>query len=150
MNSEGDNSTRPRPLATAYSGFYWEGARNGQLLIQRCADCMRYLHPPGPICPRCGSSPLQIAAVSGRGTLHSFTTVRHLFHPAFSDDLPYIIARVELEEQAGLFLVTNLRRCTPEAARTGMPLRVIFERVGLDILPQFIPANVAESSVGAP
>jgi hypothetical protein len=57
---------------------------------------------------------------------------------------------VELDDQAGLFLVTHLRRCAPEAARTGMPLRLIFERVGLDILPQFVPANVADSSVGAP
>jgi uncharacterized OB-fold protein len=146
MSLVGDNLTRPRPVATAYSGFFWEGARNGRLLIQRCGDCRLYVHPPGPICPRCGSSGVAPVEVSGRGTLYSFSTIRHLFHPAFKDDLPYIVARVELDEQADLVLITNLRRCAPDTARVGMPLRVTFEAVGEDVLPQFIPVDPAETS----
>ena len=145
MSLTGSNWTRPRPVATAYSGFFWEGARDGRLLIQRCGECCFYQHPPGPICPRCGSSKLAPAEVSGGGTLYSFTTVRHSFHPAFTDDLPYVVARVELNEQADLFLMTNLRQCAPDAARVGMPVRVIFERVGADVLPQFIPADITEA-----
>jgi uncharacterized OB-fold protein len=143
VNMGGSNATRPRPLPTAYSAFFWDGAQAGRLLIQRCCDCKCYLHPPGPVCPRCLSEQLAPAEVSGRGVLYSFTTIRHLFHPAFRVDLPYIVARVELVEQAGLVLVANLRECSPEAAHIGMKLRVIFETVGADVLPQFTPDQFA-------
>lgn len=146
MNLGSVNFTRPRPVATAYSGFFWEGARAGRLLIQRCNDCRLYIHPPGPSCPRCGSSGLAPSEVSGLGTVYSFSTIHHLFHPAFKEDLPYIVARIELDEQAGLVLITNLRRCAPDAARVEMPVRVIFETVGADVLPQFVPRDTVERS----
>jgi uncharacterized OB-fold protein len=146
MSLVSKNVARPRPVATAYSGFFWEAARHGRLLIQRCSDCRWYLHPPGPICPRCWSSNLAPVEVSGRGTLYGFSTIRHLFHPAFKNDLPYIVARVELDEQVDLVLISNLRRCAPEAARIGMPVCVIFEAVGMDVLPQFVPAECVETT----
>ena len=143
MGLPGSNVSRPRPVATAYSAFFWDGARDGRLLIQRCAECRCYAHPPGPICSRCGSSNLSPEEVSGRGTVHSFTVVRHLFHPAFKEDLPYIVARIELEEQSDLVLIANLRDCPPEQARTDMAVQVVFETVGQDVLPQFAPSKVS-------
>lgn len=136
--------SRPRPLATSYSQFFWDGARRGQLLIQRCAACSRFAHPPGPICPACGSQEIGPVAVSGRGRLHSFCLIHHVFHPAFKDLTPYFVARVELDEQSDLFLIANLQNCAREAARVGLPVRVIFEAVGEDVLPQFEPAPSPE------
>lgn len=52
-----------------------------------------------------------------------------------------MVARIELEEQPDLVLITNLRDCAPEAARTGLRVRVVFEKVGEDVLPQFVPAE---------
>jgi uncharacterized OB-fold protein len=136
--------SRPRPVATSYSQFFWDGARRGQLLIQCCGACNRYAHPPGPICPSCGSREMGPVAVSGRGTLHSFCLIHHVFHPAFKDLTPYLVARVELDEQPELFLIANLRNCPREAARVGLPVRVLFETVGDDVLPQFEPAPTRE------
>ena len=35
---------------------YWAAARQRELRFQRCADCRRWRHPPGPLCPTCGSA----------------------------------------------------------------------------------------------
>ncbi len=140
MSVAGNNMSRPRPVMTPFSAFFWEGAKKGQLLLQFCGVCHRFQHPPGPTCIHCGSDAISNRQVSGEGKLDSFTVVRHLFHPAFADDLPYIVARVQLEEQADVFLITNLRDCAVDAAYVGMPVSVMFETVGEDVLPQFRPS----------
>ena len=35
---------------------YWAAARQRELRFQRCVDCRRWRHPPGPLCPACGSA----------------------------------------------------------------------------------------------
>lgn len=142
------NMTRPRPVLTPFNAFFWHGARDGRLMIQRCDCCRRYQHPPTASCIHCGSDDVTPTQVSGRGTLHSFTEVHHVFHPAFKADVPYIVARVAIEEQDDVFLFTNLRDCPSEAAFSGMPVQVIFEGVGEDVLPQFVPAPPAGSGEG--
>ena len=55
-------------------------------------------------------------------------------------DAPYLIAQVELDEQPGLRLTTNLIDCDPSGARIGMPVSVAFEdRSGGLAVPQFRP-----------
>jgi uncharacterized protein len=132
---------RPRPIPTPFSEFFWKGARAGRLMIQRCTDCSSYQHPPGPICTRCGSSAVDPTQVSGRGRVHSFTVVRHVFHEGFASLVPYMLARIELVEQKNLFLIANIVNCTPDDVRSGTELKVVFERRGDDVLPQFTPMD---------
>lgn len=136
-SNERMTDARPRPIRTPYSDFFWEGALSGRLMIQRCADCSSYQHPPGPLCTRCGSDSLVPTQVSGRGQIHSFTMVRHVFHVAFTDRVPYLLGRIELEEQRELFLITNIVDCAPENVRCGAQVKVVFERRGDFALPQF-------------
>jgi acetyl-CoA acetyltransferase len=76
--------------------------------------------------------------VSGRATLASYTINHQPWMPGL--DVPYVIALVELVEQAGLRLTTNLVGCAPDAVRIGMPLRVTFRDVSDDVaLPLFEP-----------
>lgn len=42
---------RPMPGISDDTRFFWEGARAGKLLIQRCKGCGELRHPPGPVCP---------------------------------------------------------------------------------------------------
>jgi uncharacterized OB-fold protein len=61
------------------------------------------------------------------------------YHPAFYDELPYLLAVVELEE--GPRLLTRLVQADGAALRAGLPLRVVFEEAGEGIvLPKFTPA----------
>jgi hypothetical protein len=133
--------TKPFVPPTETTRFFWDAARDHKLVIQRCGDCGHYIHWPRPLCPRCQSSKLAPAPVSGRGKVYTFTVVQHLFHPGFADDMPYNLALVELEEQPGLRMLTNIVDCPTEELAVGMPVEVTFEDREEHTVPQFRPAR---------
>ena len=73
-----------------------------------------------------------------QATLFTYTVAHQQFHPAVPT--PFVIALVELVEQPGLRLVTNLVDCDPDSLTTGMALRVRFEQHGETFMPVFAPA----------
>jgi len=138
----------PVPVPDALSGFFWEGAREGKLLIQRCNSCGTYIHLPRPICRSCQSFDLAPAEVSGRATLYSCTYTYKAFHPYFVSRVPYLVATVELVEQPGLMLLSNLVDIDEPDVRIGMDLMVDFRPLGDDfVLPVFQPFSTVEVSV---
>jgi uncharacterized OB-fold protein/acyl dehydratase len=141
---------RPRPAITHDIAFFFEGARQGQLLIQRCAECGQLRHPPRPACASCGSFEWDTVTSSGRGTVYSFVVVHHPQIPGF--DYPLPIAVVELEE--GTRLVADLIGIDPADVHIGMP--VVAEMVAVDdelTIPMFRPspqgAVVGDAKAGA-
>ena len=50
------------------------------------------------------------------------------------------VAIVEIDEQPGLRLMTNVVNCPAEEVRIGMPVRVTFEQHGDVFVPLFEPA----------
>jgi uncharacterized OB-fold protein len=128
---------RPRPAVTEDTAFFFEGARRGLLLIQRCSSCGTLRHPPRPACAVCRSFDWDTVTASGRGTVYSYVVVHHPQVPAF--DYPLPIALVELEE--GTRLVADLLGVAPDAVRIGMPVVVDFVAVDDELtLPMFRPA----------
>ena len=87
---------RPRPAQTQDNSFWFQGARDHHLLIQRCAACGTLRHPPLPACGVCGSFEWDTVESSGRGSLFSFVVVHYPQVPAF--EYPLAIGLVELEE----------------------------------------------------
>jgi uncharacterized OB-fold protein len=75
--------------------------------------------------------------VSGRATVLTCTLNHQPWVP--SSDHPYAIAIVEIEEQAGLRLMTNVVNCPAESVRIGMPVRVTFEQHDDVFIPLFEP-----------
>ncbi|MBO0728821.1 MAG: Zn-ribbon domain-containing OB-fold protein [Acidimicrobiaceae bacterium] len=128
---------KPEPEPDAVSAFYWEAARESTLVIQRCQACGRYLHPPGVVCPACLSEDLVPTEVSGRGRVYAYTVAHQAFDAAFSDDVPYLLALVELDEQPGLRMLTNLVGATAADVESGAPVEVTYETRGNFKLPQF-------------
>ena len=114
---------------------FWRGGEHGQLLIQRCRTCGRWSHPPLPICRSCHGRDLAPEPVSGRGTVWSYTVNRHQW--AVGLEPPYVVAEVELEEQAGLRLLTSIVDC--DEVTIGMPVSVRFEPAGEAWIPVFAP-----------
>ncbi len=129
-------SARLAPSMTADSQFFWDGAKEQRLLIQRCRGCGALRHPPRPMCPQCHSLEWDTVEASGRGTVFSFVMPHHPPLPGFPE--PYIVALVELAE--GTRLVTNLVDVAADAVAIGMPVTVHFETFddGL-VLPMFAP-----------
>jgi uncharacterized OB-fold protein len=121
---------------TADTQFFWDGCKDGRLLIQRCDGCGTLRHPPRPMCPQCHSLERTAIEASGRGTVYSFVMPRHPAMPFLDDD--YIVALIELEE--GTRLVSNLVDVAPEDAAIGMPVRVRFDAFDGDVVPpMFVP-----------
>ena len=132
--------SRVLPQVTPENEHFWRGGANGELRFLRCAACAQFVHPPSPVCPQCLSRELAPAAVSGRATLLTYTVNHHPWIPGF--DPPYVIAIVEIEEQRGLRLTTNLVGCDEQSIAIGMPLRARFEDLGDGVfLPLFEPAS---------
>jgi uncharacterized OB-fold protein len=134
---------RPPPRPDDVSRFFWESAARGRLMMQRCADCGRFQHPPDVVCVFCQSETLEATELSGRGSLYTFGVVERAFHPGFVDHLPYVVALVELDEQPGLLIYTNIVDADPATLTLGMPLDVTFEERGDIALPQFRPSGAA-------
>ncbi|WNG89271.1 OB-fold domain-containing protein [Mycobacterium sp. ITM-2016-00317] len=130
------------PAVDDWSRPYWTGGADGRLRIAFCRDCGQYVHPPRQGCPDCAGE-LEFVAVSGDATLFTYTVAHQQFHPDVPT--PFVIAVVELAEQPGLRMVTNIVECDPAALVSGMPLRVRFERheleAGAVFVPVFAPAS---------
>jgi uncharacterized OB-fold protein len=93
------------------------------------------------ICWFCLSSDLVPAEVSGRASLYTWTMSEQAFHPFFADKLPYAHATVELAEQPGLRLITNVIECPWSDLRIELPLEVRFRELAPEFtVPLFRPA----------
>ncbi|OGA57629.1 MAG: hypothetical protein A3G81_03895 [Betaproteobacteria bacterium RIFCSPLOWO2_12_FULL_65_14] len=132
-------SGKPVPVPDADSRPFWDGCREHQLRIERCADCGTARFPPSGMCPHCRSSRREWITASGRGTVFSWIVVRHpVPKEMYAGEVPYVVALVELEE--GVRMPTNIVGCEPGAIRAGMPVEVVFEDVSADVtLPRFRP-----------
>jgi hypothetical protein len=132
------------PAFTDLTRPYWENAREGRLVTQRCRACASIWHPPLPACPHCQSTDIGWDEVSGTGTVYTYTVVRHATHAALADHIPYVIAIVELTE--GPRIVAGVTSIDPRDVRAGLPVRVRFTAVTDEVtLPYFEPAGAARS-----
>ena len=125
----------PVPQITDDNGAFWTGGRDGELLIMRCTSCGYWVHPPSPRCPQCLSDTVEPQPVSGRGTVYTYTINRQAWVPGL--DVPFVIAIVELEEQPGLRLMTNIVDCPVEEVEIGLPVEVAFVERGEAFVPVF-------------
>lgn len=132
-----DTEFRLLPEVTPDTEHFWRGGARGELTFLRCADCGEFVHPPSPVCPRCLGRALRPDAVSGLGTVVTFTVNHQPWNPIVP--LPYVIALVEIDEQPGLRLLTNIVECAPEDVTVGMRVRVRFLHLEDVWLPLFAP-----------
>lgn len=130
---------RPVPFMTDLTRPYWTSGADGQLRIQRCSNCALWLHPPTTICSSCLSTAINFEPVSGTGTLTSFTVNHQQWYPG--PTVPYIVGLVNLDEQPGLRLTTNIINCTPDELRFDARVRVRFEPLEDVFLPLFEMEN---------
>lgn len=144
-----DPARRPRPAINRDNAFFWDGAREHELRVQRCNDCGELYFPPTPRCWSCGSFDVGYVVASGRGTLYSYAVPHYPQVDGFR--YPVLVGLVELEE--GTRLVSNVVGCAREQLRVGMPLELCWldshpaqvdgatDARGAVSLPQFRPAR---------
>jgi uncharacterized OB-fold protein len=126
------------PAPSSVSRPYWDAARRGELVFQRCARCGAIPAKPAGTCGVCGGRDLTWNKSSGLGTLYSWTVVWRPQHPTFR--VPYAPAIMAVEE--GWWLLTSVVGCVQEDLEEGMALEVVFHPAGSDIwLPYAQPRS---------
>ncbi len=131
---------KPVPAVTPWGMPFWEGTRQGKLMIQRCSDCGKNIFYPRLVCPHCFSDNVGWVQASGRGTVYSYTVVQNNAPSAFLADIPYVVAVIRLEE--GVQMLSNIVGCDFNDLRCDMPVEVTFEKLTDEFtLPKFRPAK---------
>ena len=120
------------PEPTIGTEAYWEGARNGKLLLRHCTSCDRLHHYPRALCPHCFSDKLDWREASGKGRVYTYSVMRRAPEP-------YVIAYVTLEE--GVSMMTNIVDCNFDTVRIDQPVTVVFKASeNGQPVPMFTPA----------
>ncbi|WP_404302802.1 OB-fold domain-containing protein [Alicycliphilus denitrificans] len=115
---------KPLPHPTDISAPYWQGLQAHEVRLQQCEQG-HWLFFPRTHCPTCGSRQLAWRQVSGAGQLYTYTVARVPTLPEFTDEMPQLLAVVELDE--GVHINTTLVGVEPGEIRVGQRLRPVFD-----------------------
>ena len=121
---------KPRPEPTPVSQPFWDALRDERVALQRCDACGRWVYYPRSRCPACLSDRLTWTPVDGFGTVCTFTVAEQPTAPPFADEVPQLLAIVELTE--GVRVSTTLVDVEPGAIRVGMPVAPVFDHAADD------------------
>jgi len=121
---------KPLPYATPISEPFWNGLNQKKILIQQCDDCGGWSFYPRRHCTHCWSNQVTFKEVTGNATLYTYTISRIPTLPEFSDEMPQMLAVVELQE--GVHMNTVLVGLTEDEIKVGMKLKPVFHHVTAD------------------
>jgi uncharacterized OB-fold protein len=131
---------KPLPYVNGDNREFWAGCKEHELRFQKCKACGHVRWPAAIICPLCYSKEVEWIVARGKGKVYTFAVYHVAYHPGFENDLPYVVADVELDE--GPRLVTNIVGCRPDEVRCEMPVEVAWEDITKDFsLPNFKPCS---------
>ncbi|MGQ4809884.1 hypothetical protein NKDENANG_03320 [Candidatus Entotheonellaceae bacterium PAL068K] len=130
----------PAPI-TPETQPYWDGLKEGKLMLPKCEDCNKPFFYPRILCPHCQSRQITWFQASGKGKLFSFEIVHQQLNRRFKVPAPYVLAMIELAE--GPRMMSNLINIEPDpqVVQCEMPVEVVFEPLTDDItIALFQPA----------
>ncbi len=94
----------------------------------KCTKCEECFFPPRRICPNCRrASRLESVKLDTRGEVVTYTII-HSAPEGFEKHTPYVMAIVKLKD--GPMLTTQIVDCEIEDVRIGMPVKVVFRKIG--------------------
>ena len=94
----------------------------------KCVECNAVIAPPSGSCYSCGGTKMEWTKVSGKGTIVSFTVI-HIAPEEFQEEVPYIIAIIELEEATRVTArLLGYDPLKPEEIKTGTPVVLTYEK----------------------
>lgn len=131
---------RPQPRPEGIDAEFYEKLKEtGRLHFQRCLECHEWRHMPRYLCPKCTSPEWEWAPSSGRGALRTWTVTRRALHPAFADEVPFVVGIVELGE--GVRMVSRIEGCPLDELRLNLPVELFLQETAEGLkLPCFRPA----------
>lgn len=134
-----DKIQKPKPRPAPESLPYWQAAKEHRLALPKCDACEKFWFPPSRTCPHCLSTQFSFQTVSGKGKVFSFVTFHRVYRPAFAEDVPYVVALIELDE--GPRLLSNILGISHEDVTCDMRVEAIFDDYDEEMsIPKFKPA----------
>ena len=134
------NLTLPNPDEN--SAEFWEGLKQGKLLLQVCSVCAQTNYPPMVMCSGCGGFDFKWKETEGGGFLYSYVVTHQPIHPSLVDYTPFLTVLIELDE--GPRITSNIIDIQPEEADIGMRVRLELFQVNPEItLPLFVRESVS-------
>jgi uncharacterized protein len=94
------------PVDDPLAGPFFQAAREGRLVVQRCNSCAALRWPPLSGCPECHSRDTTWVPVAPSGTIWSFVVYHRAFQAELKAEIPYTVAMIELDD--GPYLVGRL------------------------------------------
>jgi uncharacterized OB-fold protein len=119
----------PIPIAerSGLSAPYWEGLREGRLMVQRNPKTGVWQFPPQWINHDDQTFDVAWVEVEPRGLIYSWTRVWHPVHPTLKDACPYIVVVVELPQAGGVRMLGNLLGDPRQDVPIGAAVEAVFE-----------------------
>jgi uncharacterized protein len=96
------------PVNDPVAGPFFEAARQGRLIAQRCDCCAALRWPPLPGCPECRKRATTWVEVAPSGTVWSFVVYHRAFARELAEQIPYTVAMIELDD--GPYMIGRLTR----------------------------------------
>ena len=130
-------SVSDAPAEAGPEATYFGHLARGELMVQQCEGCDRWVFYPRIACPHCGSRALRFRRPSGRGVVYATSVVR----PRPGTGEPYNVALIDLEE--GPRMMGRIEGLAPEAVRIGLDVRAEVDTSGEAPVVVFRPAGEA-------
>lgn len=118
----------PVPETSGLSAPYWNGLREGRLMVQQCSDCGTWQFGPEWLCHRCHVFDPPFREVAPSGSIFSWERVWHPSHPCLVGHGPYLVVLVEVPHAGGIRLVGNLLGDPMQDIAIGAAVEGVFER----------------------
>ena len=113
------------PAVTEETAPFWEAAREGRLVVERCTACGRHAFPPAGVCRVCRNREVEHVEVTGAGVVYSSTVNHQRWLPDL--EVPFALVWVDFPDLDGVRVVGRLRGCEPDDVRIGLLVDVGFE-----------------------
>ena len=118
---------KPLPTPSPLTKPFYDGAKEGKLLLPRCEDCNRVHWYPRYICPFCHSTNISWIESSGEGRIHTFA-VQHRAFGGWAKEVPFVTAYIDLNEGDRMVTVLHGVDATdPSSIKIGSKVKVEFE-----------------------
>lgn len=117
----------PVPEADGLSAPFWNGLREGRVLVQHCGRCGTWQHGPEWVCHHCHAFDPAWEQVAPRGRIYSWERVWHPVHPCLKERGPYLVVLVELTGAGQVRMLGNLLGDAMQDVVIGAEVEGVFE-----------------------
>lgn len=134
--------TPPQPVPDADSVGFWEATAKGHLALCRCDGCGLWMQPPLERCRKCNGT-TSYQPISGHGEVHSFIVQHRPVTVGYLDNVPYVVAIIEFDEQKGLRLPGRIIDTPHGEVTVGMRVKARLDNLpgGDFVVPVFVRAS---------